>query len=62
MQAFDDTVHQLIKLERRNHTLVQAVRAATHTKLQQLNQARIKLKRLRQAYGFAHTPAINLFS
>jgi hypothetical protein len=62
MQAYDDTVHQLIKLERRNHTLIQAVRAATHNKLQQLNQTRIKLKQLRQAYGFAHGPAVHSFS
>ena len=62
MQAFDDTIHQLINLERRNHTLIQAVRAATHAKLQQLNQARVKLKLLRQAYGFAHGAAVNSFS
>jgi hypothetical protein len=62
MQAFDDTVHQLIKLERRNHTLVKAVREATHNKLQQINQTRIKLRRLRQAYGFAHGPAVHSFS
>jgi len=62
MQAFDDTVHQLIKLERRNHTLVKFVRAATHAKLQQFNQTLIKLKQLRQAYGFAHGPAVHSFS
>jgi hypothetical protein len=62
MQAFDDTVYQLLKLERRNHTLVQAVRAATHNKLQQINQTKIKLRRLRQAYGFAHGPAEHSFS
>jgi len=62
MQAFDDTVYQLLKLERRNHTLVQAVRAATHNKLQQINQTKIKLRRLRQAYGFAHGPAVHSFS
>jgi hypothetical protein len=62
MQTFDDTLRELIKLEHRNHTLVQAVRAATHTKLQQLNQAKIKLKQLRQAYGFASRPMANSFS
>jgi len=59
MQAFDDTLHQLIQLERRNHTLLQAVRAATHDKLQQLNQAKIKLKQLRRSYGFTRETALN---
>ena len=61
-QLFDDTVRQLIQLERRNHTLVKAVRQATHAKLQQLNEAKIKLKQLRRSYGFAHGPVLNLFS
>ncbi len=62
MQAFDDTIHQLITLERRNHTRVKALRAAAHAKIQQLNQTRIKLKQLRQAYGFARRPAVTSFS
>jgi hypothetical protein len=62
MQAFDDTLHQLIQLERRNHTLLQAVRAATHDKLQQLNQAKIKLKQLRRSYGFTRETALNSYS
>jgi ketosteroid isomerase-like protein len=61
-QQFDDTLRQLIQLQRRNHTLVQAVRAATHAKIQQLNQARIKLKQLRRSYGFTCGPALNAFS
>jgi hypothetical protein len=53
MQAFDDNLRQLIILERRNQTLLQSVRAAAHEKIQQLNHAKIKLKQLRHAYGFA---------
>ena len=61
MQAFDDTLHQLIELERRNHTLVATLRAAAHAKIQQLNQTRLKLKLLRQAYGFARGPAVKAY-
>ncbi len=62
MQAFDDTVHQLIKLERRNHTLVQTLRASALAKIQQLSQTMLQLKRLRQAYGVARGPAVNSFA
>jgi len=61
MQAFDETLHQLITLERRNHTLVKTLREAAQAKIQQLNQTRLKLKHLRQAYGFARGPMVNAY-
>lgn len=57
-QAFDDTLRRLIELERRNQTLIESLREAARTKIQQLNETKIKLKQLRRSYGFAaHTPA-----
>jgi hypothetical protein len=61
-QAFDDTLRRLIELERRNQTLIESLREAARTKIQQLNEAKIKLKQLRRSYGFAHAPAQQSFS
>ncbi len=61
-QTFDDTLRRLIELERRNQTLLQSLREAARLKIQQLNEAKIKLKRLRRSYGFAHAPARQSFS
>ena len=60
-QACDQTIHQLIELARRNLTLIQALRAGAQAKIQELNQARMKLKRLRQTYGFARKPAAHSY-
>ena len=60
-QAFDDTLRRLIELECRNQTLIQSLREAARTKIQQLNEAKIKLKQLRRSYGFAHAPAQQSF-
>ena len=61
-QAFDDTLRRLIELERRNQTLLQSLREAARLKIQQLNEAKIKLKQLRRSYGFVHAPARQSFS
>lgn len=59
-QSLDDTLRQLIGLERRNLTLLKELRAAGHAEIQQLNQSKIKLKQLRRSYGSAHGPVPNL--
>jgi hypothetical protein len=61
-QRFNDTLRELIAVERRNQTLLQSVRAAAHVKIQELNLARINLKQLRRSYGFAHDAPMNSFS
>ena len=61
-RLFDDSLRQLIELERRNQTLLRSVRAAAQAKIQQLNQAKIKLKQLRSSYGFTREPALNSYS
>jgi hypothetical protein len=61
-QSLDDTLRELIGLERRNQTLLNAVREAAHVKIKQLNQAKIKLRQLRSSYGFAHGSAWSSFS
>jgi hypothetical protein len=61
-QSLDDTLRQLIGLERRNLTLLNNLRAAGHAKIQQLNQAKIKLKQLRRSYGSIPAPALNSYS
>ena len=60
-QAFDDTLRRLIELERRNQTLIQSLREAARAKLQQLNEAKIKLKQLRRSYVFTPAPARQSF-
>jgi hypothetical protein len=60
-QAFDDTIRRLVELERRNQTLIESLREAARTKIQQLNEAKIKLKQLRRSYGFAHAAARQSF-
>jgi hypothetical protein len=60
-QLFDDTIRQLIELQRRNQALIKAARETAHAKIQQLNQARIKLKQLRRSYGFTPGTALNSF-
>jgi hypothetical protein len=61
-QAFDDTLRRLIELERRNQTLLQSLRAAARLKIQQLSEAKIKLKQLQRSYGFVPAPARQSFS
>jgi hypothetical protein len=50
-QSLDETIHELIHLERDNQTLLQSIREATQTKLKQFGDARFKLKKLRRTYG-----------
>ena len=50
-RALDETIKELIHLERRNQTLLQCIREATQTKLKELGEATLKLKQLRRSYG-----------
>ena len=61
-QSLDETILELIRLGRRNQTLLDAVREAAQTKLKQLNQARGNLQRLKQSYHFTQPPAWSSFS
>ena len=61
-ELFDDTVRQLIRLERRNQARLKAVRTAAHAKIQQLHQAKIQLKQLRHSYGISREPALISYS
>lgn len=50
-QTFSDTLLHLAEIEQKNNTLLHSARNAAQIKMQQLNQAKIKLKQLRRAYG-----------
>ena len=52
-RALKAAVCELIKLQRRNQTLVHAICETTRAKLEELNQAGQNLKRLRSSYGAA---------
>lgn len=61
-QSLDATIRELIHLQQRNKTLLQAVREATRVKLNQLGEARLKLKQLRQSYAMTSRSAWSSFS
>jgi hypothetical protein len=61
-QSLNETLHELIRLERCNHTLLNAVREVAQTKLAQLSQAGRNLQRLKQSYHLTQPPALSLFS
>ena len=50
------TIHELIELEKRNHTLLKSIRETTQQRLEQLDRAGHNLKRLHRSYA-SHTPA-----
>ena len=56
-KALNATVLELIKIERRNQTLLAAIQEATRTKLGQLQQAGRNLTQLRRSYGSV-SPAV----
>lgn len=61
-QSLDATLHELIHLQQRNKTLLQAVREATRAKLSQLGEARLKLKQLRRSYAMTTRGVWSSFS
>lgn len=61
-QSLDATLRELIHLQQRNKTLLQAVREATREKLNQLGEARVRLKLLRRSYAMKAGGAWSSFS
>jgi len=56
------TIHELIKLEQRNQTLLTALQQATRTKLDQLARAGWNLKQIQRSYGAVRPAAWTSFS
>ena len=56
------TIYELIELEKRNHTLLQAVRETAQARLEQLDRAGHNLKRLHRTYAGETTAAWSSFS
>ena len=50
-KALNTTIQELIKLERRNRTLLDAIQETTRTRLDQLKQASRNLKQIHHSYG-----------
>ncbi len=61
-QSLDATLRELIHLQQRNKTLLSAVRQATQEKLNQLGEARRRLKQLRRSYVMTTGGAWSTFS
>ena len=61
-KALNTTVLELIKIERRNQTLLAAIQEATRTKLGQLQQAGRNLDLIRRSYGSLSTTERAAFS
>jgi len=56
------TIHELIKLEQRNQTLLQAMKEATRVKLDQLSQAGRNLQQIQRSYGMDRPTGWSSFS
>jgi chromosome segregation ATPase len=61
-EVLNATIHELINLEKRNQTLLQAIQATTRVKLDQLGQAGRNLRQIQQSYGAGHPAFWNSFS
>ena len=56
------TITELIRLEQRNQTLLQAMKEATRVKLDQLNQAGRNLQQIQRSYGMDRPAGWSSFS
>ncbi len=56
------TIHELIRLEQRNQTLLQSIQEATQVKLDQLGQAGRNLKHIQRSYRLDHPVGWTSFS
>jgi hypothetical protein len=61
-RALNATIHELIRLARRNQTLLDSILAVARTKLGQLNEAGRNLKQIQRSYGAARPAAWKAFS
>ena len=61
-RQFDATIRELIGLERRNHTLLNATRENAQQQLEQLDRASSNLKRLHRSYSVEPSVAWTSFS
>ena len=61
-RQLDATIHELIQLERRNHTLLNSIRENAQQQLEQLDRAGRNLKRLHRSYSGELPNAWNSFS
>jgi hypothetical protein len=56
------TIHELIQLEKRNHTLLGSMKSAMRTKLDQLDEAGRNLKQIQRSYGAGRPATWTSFS
>jgi len=61
-KTLNAAVRELIQLQRRNQTLLNAICNRTRAKLEELNQAGRTLKQLRNSYGAAQSAGWSSFS
>ncbi len=61
-RTLTETIQELIVIERRNQTLLQAVQQAMRAKLATINQVGQNLKHIQRSYGGVHSPALNTLS
>jgi len=61
-RALNQTIRELIQLERRNQTLLSAIQQATRAKLDQLRQAGWNLRQIQRSYGSASPASWASFS
>lgn len=61
-KILNTTIHELIHIERRNQTLLEAIKETARAKIAQVNLAGQNLKQIQRSYGSVHPPADTAFS